>query len=82
MSNCLGIPWTRACQASLSMGLPKQEDWNGRPFPSPGVLPHLGIEPVSLALQADSLPLSHLGSPYIYAHTHIYAPHLSVCKLE
>ena len=35
-------------------------------FPSPEDLPVPGIEPtspVALALQADSLPLSHLGSP-------------------
>ena len=36
-------------------------------FPSPGDLPNPGIEPRSLALQADSLPgiLSHQGSPRI-----------------
>ena len=30
--------------------------WSGQPFPSPGDLPNPGIEPRSLALQADSLP--------------------------
>ena len=38
----------------------------GLPFPPPGYLPHPGIElvsPMSPALQADSLPLSHWGSP-------------------
>ena len=30
--------------------------------PPPGYLPDPGIEPTSLALKADSLPLSHLGS--------------------
>ena len=29
--------------------------WSGLPFPSPGALPNPGIEPESLALQADSL---------------------------
>ena len=33
------------------------------PFPSPGDLPDPGIESVSLAWQANSLPLSHMGSP-------------------
>ena len=28
-------PWTIACQAPLSMGFPRQEDWSGLPFPSP-----------------------------------------------
>ena len=31
----------------------------GLPFPPPGNLPNLGIEPASPALQEDSLPLSH-----------------------
>ena len=45
-------------QAPLSMRFPKQEYWNGLPFPSPGNFPDPGIEPVSPtapALQADSL---------------------------
>ena len=29
-------PWTVACQASLSMGFPRQEYWSGLPFPPPG----------------------------------------------
>ena len=36
-----------ACQAPLSMGFPRQEYWTGLPFPTPGDLPDLGIEPVS-----------------------------------
>ena len=44
------------------MRFPRQAYWCGLPFPSPGDLPDLGIEPVSPAL-ADSLPLCHLGSP-------------------
>ena len=47
---------TVACQALLSMGLSRQEYWNGLPFPSPGDLPNLVMEPGSPALQADSLP--------------------------
>ena len=37
------------------MEFSKQEYWSGLPFPSPGDLPNPGIEPKSLALQADSL---------------------------
>ena len=48
-------PWTVAHQAPLSMGFSRQEYWSGLPFPSPGDLPHLGIEPRSPALQADAL---------------------------
>ena len=51
--------WTVAHQASLSMGFSGQEYWSGLPFSPPGNLPHPGIAaPVSLALEADSLPLS------------------------
>ena len=47
MSDCV-TPWTVACQAPLSMGFSRQEDWSGLPFPSPGDLPHPGIKPASL----------------------------------
>ena len=57
------IPWTVARQAPLSLGFSRQGYWSGLPFPPPGDLPHPGIKPASLALQADSLPLSHLRSP-------------------
>ena len=45
------------------MGFSRQEYWSGLPFAFPEVLPNLGIEPASSAWQANSLPLSHLGSP-------------------
>ena len=57
------IPWTVACQAALSMEFSKQEYWSGFTFPPSGGLPDPGIELVSLALAADSKPLSHPGSP-------------------
>ena len=41
------------------MGFPRQEYWNGLPFPPPGDLHHLETEPTSPAWQADSLPLSN-----------------------
>ena len=37
-------PWTIAYQASPFMGFSRQEYWSGLPFPSPGDLPHPGIE--------------------------------------
>ena len=49
-------PWTVAHQASPSMGFSRQGYWSGLPFPSPGDLPHPGIEPRSPALQADAFP--------------------------
>ena len=52
--------WTIARQAPLSMEFSRQEYWSGLPFPSPGDLPDPGAEPTTPALQAGSLPLSHL----------------------
>ena len=52
-------PWSVAHQTPLSMRFSKQEYWSRQPFPSPGDLPDPGIQPRSLALQADSLCLSH-----------------------
>jgi len=43
------------CQAALSMRFSREEYCSGLPFPSPGDLPNPGIEPRSLALQADAL---------------------------
>ena len=64
LSNSFATPGTVAFQAPLSMGCPRQVYWSGLPFPSPGVLPDPGIEPVSPKnWQAGSLPLRPLGSP-------------------
>ena len=43
-------PWTVAHQAPLSMGLSRQDNWNGLPFLPPGDLPDPGIKPGSPAL--------------------------------
>ena len=56
-------PWTIARQVPLSLGFSRQEYWSDLPCPPSGDLPDPGIEPRSPALRADSLPLSHLGSP-------------------
>ena len=58
--------WIVARRVPLSMGFSRQEYWSGLPCPPPGELPDPRIKPVSPvapALQADSLPLSHQGSP-------------------
>ena len=55
-----------ACQAPMSMGFSRQEYWSGLPFPSPGHLPHPGIETGSPALQVDSLPSEPPGKPRDY----------------
>ena len=58
--------WTVTHQGPLYMEFYKQEYWIGLLFPPPEDLTDPGIEPMSPlspALQADSLPLSHQGSP-------------------
>ena len=64
--SCPTLPPNGAHQAPLSMGFPRQEYWSGLPFPSPEDLPDPGVELTSPALQADSLWLSHLGSPITF----------------
>ena len=54
--------WTVARQAPLSMGFSRQEYCSGLLSPPPGELPDPRVKPafpVSLALQVDSLSLSH-----------------------
>ena len=58
-------PWTVAYQAPPSMGFPRQEYWNGLPFPSPGDLPDPEIEPGSPALEADTLTSEPPGMGWI-----------------
>ena len=43
-------PWTVVCQAPLSMGVSRQEYWNGFSFPTPGNLPESGLKARSPAL--------------------------------
>ena len=59
--SCL-TAWTIARQAALSMEFSRQEYWSGLAFPPPADLPDPETELTSsqfLALQLDSLPLSH-----------------------
>ena len=58
--------WPVAHQAPLSMGISRQEYGSELSCPPPGDLPDPGIKPespVSLALEVDSLSLSHLRAP-------------------
>ena len=47
--------WTIAHQAPLSTGFSRQEYWSGLPFPTPGNLPNLGLNPVKSPALADGL---------------------------
>ena len=40
--------WTVACQAPLSMGFSRQEQWSGFPSPTLGDLPYPEIKPATL----------------------------------
>ena len=63
--------WTVACQSPLSMEFPRQEYWHALPFPSPGSLPHAGIEPRSPALQGDGLLTESLLLPLLSRFSHV-----------
>ena len=54
-----------ACQAPLSIGLPRQEYWNGLSFPSPGDLPDPGTESMSPALAGRFFTTELPGKPTI-----------------
>ena len=78
-------PWTVACQSPLSLGFPRQEYWSGLPFSTSGDLSDPGINPVSPVLQADSLPLSHLGSPVnllAFKHTHTHTSPINLLAFK
>ena len=67
VSNYLRPHGLQPTRLLLSLGFFRQEYWSGLPFPPPGDFPNSGIEPSSPeapALQADSLSLSHEGSPW------------------
>ena len=53
-----------ACNETSAGRASAESYWSGLPFASPGDLPNLGIEPGSLALQADSLLSEPPGKPY------------------
>ena len=66
--------WTVVLLAPLSAGFSRKKHWSRLPCSPPGDLPNPKIKPTSSvapALQADSLPLSHQGSP-LYIHILIY----------
>ena len=80
-------PRTEACQTPLSMEYSRQEYWSGKPFPSPEALPHLGFEPWSPTLQADSLPsepprkpVNSAGIPNLHFCVHLSKSLFSSCK--
>ena len=59
------MDYSVACQASLSMGLSRQEYLSALPFPSPGDLPGPGIEAVSPALAGGFFTAEPPGKPMV-----------------
>ena len=55
---------TQARQAPLSMEFSRQEYWSGLPFPFPGESSQPRDRAQVSHIKVDSLPLSHLGSPF------------------
>ena len=67
MSDFFATTWTVTRQATLSMGLFRQEYWSELPLLLQKNLPNPGTDPESPefpALQVDSLLLAHWGSPF------------------
>ena len=63
----------------------QQEYWSGLPFPSPGELPHSGIEPVSPALTGGFFTAERPGNPggaFASMETRVLVSPLSVHPLS
>ena len=58
-------PWTRVCQAPLSMGFFRQQYWPRLLFLPPGDLPDPGIKPTSPALAGRFFITEPPRMPYI-----------------
>ena len=70
-------PWTIACHTPLSMEFSQARILEWVVAPPPGDLPNPGIEPVSPALRAVSLPLSHQGGlnqQYVFVYPLLLEP--------
>ena len=69
-------PWTAACRAPPSIGVPRQEYWSGLPVPSPEYLPDPGTEPESPTLASRFLPTEPPRKPQ---HSTAVAVHSRSC---
>ena len=81
MSDFSATLWTAARQAPLSMGFPRQEYWNGLPFPSPGDLPHQGLQADSLLSKPAGKPILELFQygPGCQIELKSFPEHISLC---
>ena len=67
--------WTIACQAPLSMGFSRQEDWSGLPCPPLGDLPDPGIKSTSLTSPALAGGFFTTRVTWEAVHTYTHTPH-------
>ena len=65
MSNTFVTLWTRAHQAPLSVGFPRQEHCSGLPFTSPGDHADTGVQPALPTLAGKFLTTEPPGKPRI-----------------
>ena len=65
VSDSFVIPWTVAYQTPQSMGFSREEYQRALPFPSPGDLPDLEIEPLSPAMAGGFSTIELPGKPYL-----------------
>ena len=63
VSNSLGSHGLQPSRLLCPWGFSRQEYWSTLPYPPPGNLPNLGIEPRFPTLQVDSLPVEPQGKP-------------------
>ena len=66
VSNSFVSPGTVVCQASLSVGFPRQEYWSELPFPSPENLPDPGMGPAAPILAGRFLTTELPASVCVY----------------
>ena len=71
---CLTLchPWTVTHQVPLSMEFSRQEYWTGLPFPSPGDLPHPGINLHLLHCRQTLYHLSHQGRRHLICKSRLF----------
>ena len=83
LDQLFATPWTVAHQAPLPMEFSRQEYPSGLPFPSPGDIPHPGIELMSPALQTNSFITEPPGIPCLPREEILfYNSHIVVIELK
>ena len=77
----LVTPCTAVCQASLSVGFPRQEYWSVLPFPPPGYLPNPRIKCLSSELAGRFFTTEPPGKPQGWCYPRSFLMMLSDTEL-